>query len=50
MNNAFQQNSKNVKNFAILFVPKMDKLHVQIAPTKIQLERFFYHHLDLSRV
>lgn len=44
------QNIDAVKAFKPMTVSEMDKLALQVAPTKVQLERFFYHHLDHSRV
>ncbi len=45
-----QQNVAAAQAFKPMTVAEMDKLRVQVAPTKVQLERFFYHHYDSSRV
>ena len=44
------QNIDAGKAFKPMTVSEMDKLALQVAPTKVHLERFFYHHLDHSRV
>jgi hypothetical protein len=45
-----QQNVAAAQAFKPMTAAEMDKLRVQVAPTKVQLERFFYHHYDSSRV
>ena len=45
-----QQNVAAAQAFKPMTVAEMDQLRVQVAPTKVQLERFFYHHYDSSRV
>lgn len=45
-----EQNFAAAKNFAPMSITEMDKLRVQVASTKVKLERFFYHHYDSSRV
>lgn len=36
--------------FKPMTTDEMDKLRVQVAPARVSLERFFYHHYDSSRV
>jgi hypothetical protein len=45
-----QQNVAAAQAFKPMTAAEMDKLRMQVAPTKVQLERFFYHHYDSSRV
>jgi uncharacterized protein len=45
-----QQNVAAAQAFKPMTTEEMEKLRVQVAPTKVQLERFFYHHYDTSRV
>ena len=45
-----QQNVAAAQAFKPMTAAEMDKLRVQVAPTKVQLERFFYHHYDSSSV
>ncbi len=45
-----QQNVAAAQAFKPMTAAEMDKLRIQVAPTKVQLERFFYHHYDSSRV
>ncbi len=44
------QNIAAAQSFKPMTAAEMDKLRVQVAPTKVELERFFYHHYDSSRV
>lgn len=45
-----RQNVAAAQAFKPMSAEEMNQLCVQVAPTKVQLERFFYHHYDSSRV
>lgn len=45
-----EQNIAAARSFKPMSVDEMDKLRVQVAPSRASLERFFYHHSDSSKV
>ncbi|HYE75977.1 MAG TPA: aldo/keto reductase, partial [Blastocatellia bacterium] len=44
------QNIAAARAFKPMTQEEIDKLRVQVAPSRVSLERFFYHHYDSSRV
>lgn len=44
------QNIAAARAFKPMTQDEMDKLRVQVAPARVSLERFFYHHYDSSKV
>jgi uncharacterized protein len=45
-----EQNIAAARSFKPMSVDEMDRLRVQVAPSRASLERFFYHHSDSSKV
>jgi uncharacterized protein len=45
-----EQNIAAARSFKPMSAEEMEKLRVQVAPSRVRLERFFHHHLDSSKV